>query len=55
VPQNKIFCESKNTSFNCLLEENESVNHGADAVVECQDEDPTNPDREDGSMEMFTP
>jgi len=55
VVQNKIHCASKNSTFSCLLEENDAVDHSSDVVVECQDHDPTDPDREDGTMEMFTP
>lgn len=55
IVQNKLYCGSKSTSFDCLLEENDATDHSSDVVVECQDSDPTNPDREDGHMEMFTP
>lgn len=41
--------------MDCLMAENLAVNHDNDLVVQCQDRDPTDPDREDGIMEMYTP
>jgi len=55
VNQNKIYCENKNTSFNCLLEKNDSIDHSSDIIIECQDFDPTNPNKPDGMMDLFKP
>jgi len=55
VPQNKLYCESKNSSFNCLLEKNDTIDHSGDIIIECQDFDPTNPNKPDGLMDMIKP
>jgi len=34
------------------MEVNDSISHDADIIVECQDFDPTNPNKKDGTIEM---
>jgi len=49
VPQVNMWCETRNDTFNCLQgEEIKNFNHSTDLTVECQDMDPTNPNRDDG-------
>lgn len=55
VPQNKIYCENKSGSFGCMLEKNDAISHSSDIVVECQDMDPTNPNKPDGYMDFYKP
>jgi len=55
IPQNILVCDKKSASMDCLMAENLAVNHGSDLMVECQDHDPLDPDREDGIMELWTP
>jgi len=55
IPQNILVCDRKSAAMDCLMAENLAVNHDNDLVVQCQDRDPTDPDREDGIMEMYTP
>lgn len=55
VPQTKLVCESDNLGDCLESNEENAVDHAQDLAIECQDSDPTNPNREDGHMEMVTP
>lgn len=55
IPQNILNCDNKSATLDCLMSENLNINHAEDLIVECQDHDPTDPTREDGVMEMWTP
>lgn len=38
-----------------MLEKNDAISHSSDIVVECQDMDPTNPNKPDGFMDFYKP
>jgi len=38
-----------------MLDKNENIDHSNDIIIECQDYDPTNPNKPDGMMDFYQP
>jgi len=53
IPQNILSCDKKSADLDCLMQDNLTIDHSKDLMVECQDHDPTDPNKEDGTMELW--